>query len=145
MSMSSFNCPWIFAECGREDNDVLGKKSANLGELKKAGVRVPPMFAISVSAYETFLTETGAVDEIRRYLSGFKADATKPEDIQKYDRAADEIRGIVESKTIPGDLDAAIETHYLDLCNRAGIADVAVATRSAGPASHPGQYETYLH
>ncbi len=145
MSMSSFNCPWIFAECGREDNDVLGKKSANLGELKKAGVRVPPMFAISVSAYETFLTETGAVDEIRRYLSGFKADATKPEDMQKYDRAADEIRGIVESKTIPGDLDAAIETHYLDLCNRAGIADVAVATRSAGPASHPGQYETYLH
>ena len=31
------------------------------------------------------------------------------------------------------------------LCAAAGVPEMSVATRSAGPASHPGQYESYLH
>jgi len=31
------------------------------------------------------------------------------------------------------------------LCERTGVEDVPVATRSAGPASHPGQYESFLN
>lgn len=38
--------PWVLAECGKEHNDIVGKKSANLGELKRANVRVPEMFAM---------------------------------------------------------------------------------------------------
>ncbi|OPY85308.1 MAG: Phosphoenolpyruvate synthase [Syntrophorhabdus sp. PtaU1.Bin153] len=141
----TFQCPWIYEACGREDNDMVGKKSANLGELKKAGVRVPPMFAFSVSAYEKFLTETGALEEIRKYLSGFKADPGDARGLEKYERAGCEIRSIVESKAMPADLEVQLAKHYEHMCTQAGIVDVPVATRSAGPASHPGQYETYLH
>lgn len=141
----AFQCPWIYDNCGREENDMVGKKSANLGELKKAGVRVPPMFAFSVSAYEKFLTETGALKEIQKYLSGFKADPGNAADLEKYERAGGEIRALVESKAMPADLQAELARHYENMCRQTGIADVSVATRSAGAASHPGQYETYLH
>jgi pyruvate,water dikinase len=33
----------------------------------------------------------------------------------------------------------------LELCRMAGRENIYVATRSAGPVSHPGQYETYLN
>jgi pyruvate,water dikinase len=140
-----FQCPWIYDECSRAENDMVGKKSANLGELKKAGVRVPPMFAFSVSAYEKFLTETGAREEIRDYLSGFRADPASAADLEKYERAGCDIRSIVESKAMPADLERDLASHYEAMCRQTGIEDVSVATRSAGPASHPGQYETYLH
>lgn len=140
-----YNYPLILTECGKEDNDIVGKKSANLGELKRAGVRVPPMFALSVSAYEKFLKETGALSEIRAYLSGFKADPNDTASLEKYEKAACEIRNIVESKRMPSDLFKEITKHYDDMCKRECVVDLSVATRSAGPASHPGQYETYLH
>ena len=38
---------WIEDLC-QEDNELVGKKCANLGELARIGVRVPPGFAISV-------------------------------------------------------------------------------------------------
>ena len=36
-------------ELCQEDNELVGKKCANLGELARIGVRVPPGFAISGS------------------------------------------------------------------------------------------------
>ena len=61
---------WIywFEELGSEHNDLVGKKCANLGELTRLGLRVPPGFAVSVDGYEKFMAETGAGDEIRRYV-----------------------------------------------------------------------------
>ena len=38
-----------------------------------------------------------------------------------------------------------ILSFYDDLCRKCNADEVAVATRSAGPVSHPGQYETYLN
>jgi pyruvate,water dikinase len=40
---------------------------------------------------------------------------------------------------------AALAAYYRDLETRTGVPVVPVATRSAGPASHPGQYESYLN
>jgi pyruvate,water dikinase len=35
--------------------------------------------------------------------------------------------------------------YYTEVCGRTGSRECPVATRSAGTASHPGQYETFLH
>ena len=53
---------WIywFEELGSEHNNLVGKKCANLGELAKLGLRVPPGFAVSVDGYEKFMTKTGS-------------------------------------------------------------------------------------
>jgi pyruvate,water dikinase len=63
----------------------------------------------------------------------------------KFQEASEVIRSIVESKSIPEDLGTAIVQHYDDLCKKTEACNVSVATRSSGPASHPGQYESYFY
>jgi pyruvate,water dikinase len=132
---------WViwFDELGQADNDLVGKKCANLGEMTRMGLRVPPGFALSVEAYRDFMDMTGAVEEIRKYLA-----KAKPSDIKQFNQSSAEIRRIVQSKAMPREMEKAIDSHYQELCRRCA-AEVAVSTRSAGPASHPGQYETYLN
>ena len=57
---------WIYwlKEVGQEHNKIVGKKCANLGELTKAGFRVPPGFALGVEAYKRFMGETEATDRL---------------------------------------------------------------------------------
>ena len=136
---------WIFLELGQEHKEIVGMKSAHLGEMRRVGVRVPPGFALSLEAYEKFMKETGAIEEIRRYLTTFRADPNKHDNIVRFHEASEVIRSIVESKSMPSDLEAVIAQHYDDLCEKACASNVLVATRSSGPASHPGQYESYFY
>jgi len=136
---------WIFDDVGVEHNDIVGKKCANLGEMRRAGIPVPPGFALSLLAYDKFMNETGTIEEIRGYLKTFSADPENPADFPKFDKAAQAIRDIVESKKMPEDMEAVITQYYEELCRKAGVSDFPVAIRSAGTASHPGQYETFLH
>jgi pyruvate,water dikinase len=137
---------WIygFDELCKDHDDMVGKKCANLGEMTRIGFRVPPGFAVTLEAYNKFMKETGAIEEIRRYLSTFSADPNRPADTAKYDKASEVIRAVVESKEMPEDMKGVIRQYYHQLCRTTGIDDVPVATRSAGPVSHPGQYETHL-
>jgi pyruvate, water dikinase len=135
---------WIywFEELGSGDNDLVGKKCANLGELTRLGLRVPPGFAISVEGYEKFMAETGAGDEIRRYVQS-KRDLLSHVDRQV--EAGREIRSIIESKKMPSEMQEQIHRQYETLCERAGMPDVSVAVRSSGAVSMPGQMETFLN
>jgi pyruvate,water dikinase len=135
---------WIlwFEELDQGCNDQVGKKCANLGEMTKMGLRVPPGFALSLEAYRDFMSLTGAGREIKKYLDnvghGF-------ESIQHFNEAGDELRRIVESKEMPQEMRETVLSHYRELCQRCDIELMAVSTRSAGAASHPGQYETHLN
>ena len=55
-------------ELSKDYNDLVGKKCANLGELKKLGLRVPHGFALSVKAYEHFMDATGLGREVGRIV-----------------------------------------------------------------------------
>lgn len=135
---------WIlwFEELDQGCNDQVGKKCANLGEMTKMGLRVPPGFALSLEAYRDFMSLTGADREIKNYLDnvghGF-------ESIQHFNEAGDELRRIVESRDMPQEMRETVLSHYRELCQRCDIEVMAVSTRSAGAASHPGQYETHLN
>jgi len=135
---------WIywFEELGSEYNDQVGKKCANLGELTKLGLRVPPGFAISVDGYEKFMADTGAGDEIRRYVDG-KRELLKYVDQQV--AAGREIRKIIQSKAMPRDMEEELHRRYATLCEKEGTDDVPVAVRSSGAVSMPGQMETFLN
>ena len=125
-----------FEELGQEHNDLVGKKCANLGEMTKMGLRVPPGFALSVEAYQDFMNMTGAVDEIRKYLA-----KSKPKDLKQFNQSSAKICQIVQSKAMPGEMEEVVVSHYKELCRRCA-AEVAVSTRSAGTASHPGRNPT---
>lgn len=132
---------WVlwFEELGQEHSELVGRKCANLGEMLKMGLRVPPGFALSVEAYRDFMSMTGAVDEIREYLAKFS-----PKDLKQFSQSSADIYQIVQSKVVPEKMEKTIVSHYKELCRRCAT-EVAVSTRSAGPVSHPGQYETYLN
>jgi pyruvate,water dikinase len=134
-----------FDELGSEHNDTVGKKSAQLGEMAKAGFNVPPGFALGLQAYEVFMKKSGACEDIGQYFTGFEADPRNPSDLPKYDKASKIIRAMIEQKELPEELEGSICRYYDELCQVSGVNDVSVATRSAGPSSHPGQYETFLH
>lgn len=136
---------WIFQDVGIEHNDTVGKKCANLGEMRRAGIPVPPGFALSLEAYIKFMKETGALNEIVEILKQYDVDPDNPGHIPIFDTMAKTLRELVESKEMPANMAEKIKEHYEKLCEQACISNVPVAARSAGTASHPGQYETYLH
>lgn len=136
---------WL-EEIGQEYREVVGNKSANLGEmLKVEGIRLPSGFAISIPAYAKFVSETGLMQDIREYLRSTFPEGLTSTQLAQVQEASGEIRRIVESREVAAYLREDIAEHYRRLCERCGAEDVAVSVRSAGALSHPGQYETYLN
>jgi len=135
---------WVlwFSELGQEHNALVGKKCANLGEMTKIGLRVPPGFALSVDTYKDFMSMSGAADDIREYLAKF---GDGPKGLKQFNKASADIRQIVHSKAMPKEMKKIIISSYRELCRKCNVNEVAVSTRSAGVVSHPGQYETYLN
>ena len=132
-------------ELGVEHNNLVGKKCANLGEMIRAGMPVPIGFALTLGAYTNFLSHSGTLNKIEQFLHTFYANPTDLTDMPKYEEASRVIRQIVESATIPNDMMDMITLYYDKLCQRTGCPNTPMAIRSAGPVSHPGQYETYLN
>jgi len=132
---------WL-EELGQEHCEIVGKKCGHLGEMAKIGLRIPPGFALSVGAYKDFLVQTNAIGEIKDYLCQLSEEI---ENIQQFNQASRDIRQIAESKEMPNAMKELILSYYDNLCRKCNCTDVAVSTRSAGPVSHPGQYETYLN
>jgi pyruvate,water dikinase len=139
--MSKKHIFWL-AELGKEHYEIVGKKCANLGEMAKIGLPIPPGFAVTVDAYTDFFIQTNALQEIQEYLSQLTEEF---KNIQQFNQASKDIRQIVESKEMPDAMKELFLSYYDHLCLQCHCTDVAVSTRSAGPASHPGQYETYLN
>jgi pyruvate,water dikinase len=133
---------WIFwfDELGQEHNNIVGKKCANLGEMTRIGIPVPPGFALSLEAYKRFFKETNASREIQEYLN-----QELPENIKEWEQASKAIMQIVESKEMPKSMAESISSDYEELCDKTNIPEVTVSTRSAGTVSRPGQYSTFLN
>lgn len=141
--MSTEKLIFWFEEIGREHNEIVGKKCANLGEMARMGLPVPPGFAISIEMYRQFIRDTGAADELCRYVSSFGE--LKDREIAGFDELSHTIRDIIESKEMAEDIKGVISSYYAALCNKVGIPDVAVSVRSSGAESRPGMFETYLN
>ena len=138
---------WVFwlEDLAQGDAARVGRKCANLGELTRAGFHVPGGFALCVDAYEEFLRATGAGDELAAAFEGFDADPDDPKQLGRFTEAAAAAKACVESREMPAEMAPVLAAFYEELSVRTGVPAVPVATRSAGPASHPGQYESYLN
>ena len=53
-----------FDQLGRDDIDQAGGKGANLGELTRAGLPVPPGFVIVTGTYREYVAEHQLADKI---------------------------------------------------------------------------------
>lgn len=138
-----------FEELTKDDVPIVGGKNANLGEMIRAGIPVPPGFAVTAYAFKRFIEETGIKDRIYEIIrEKAPKGAAKPED---YIEASKEIRALIESTPMPKDIEEAIRKAYRELCERVGKKEEFVAVRSSATAedlpdaSFAGQQETYLN
>ena len=141
--MDSDQSVFWFEELGKEHNDIVGKKSANLGEMVRKGLNVPPGFAIAIDIYRKFIQETKAAEEMLRYVESLGE--IKGKGIEIFEEMSHTLRGIIQSKTLPPVIENEICRYYEELCHKIGMPDVAVSVRSAGTESRPGMFETYLN
>ncbi|MGB2669657.1 MAG: PEP/pyruvate-binding domain-containing protein [Candidatus Acidiferrum sp.] len=136
-----------FAEIGIDDRPTVGGKGASLGELLRAGIRVPAGCVVTTVAFERFLAAIDPTGSIRREIEQLSAD-----DLDACARGSVEARARLESAPIPEDLREQIAIHYQKLCEGAGEMEITVpvAVRSSATsedsadASFAGLQETYL-
>ena len=117
-----------FAALTAADTDRAGGKGANLGELERAGLPVPPGFVILVDAYRDAMDAAGARGELRTLLADVRADDA--DDVRA--RAA-RGRELVQAAAMPDQVRAAVLAAYRDLGP-----DVRVAVRSSATAEDSG-------
>ena len=130
------------------DKDALaqvGGKNASLGEMIRAGIRVPPGFAVTTASYLNFITETGISGRIMARLSGLN-----PGDVDALNDASDAVQALINGAPMPGPVIGAIKEGYAGLCDLCHGNAVPVAVRSSATAedlptaSFAGQQDTFL-
>jgi len=138
------NIIW-FKKCSSKDFSQVGGKNANLGEMFQLGLRVPPGFAVTTHAFDTFIDRGRVRNEIVRTLSQIPF-----ENIKALEKTGRQVRDLVESTPIPKGIVKEIKEAYKKLCKSCGVADLPVAVRSSATsedlktASFAGQHESYL-
>lgn len=126
---------------GAEDAPTVGGKSANLGELTRAGFPVPPAFAVATDAYLDAMQAAG----VRAQLAAEAIPAADIDDATLI-RTSAELAALVTESSVPDEIRDAIVAAYEKL----GV-NVPVAVRSSAPAedaadtSFAGIHESYTN
>jgi len=112
-----------FRDIDKRDTNLVGGKSANLGEMTQAGFPVPPGFAITVHAYDAFLKENNIVDNIYSLLKTIDVN-----DPAQLDSATKRIQGWIIKGKLSDSIAREIISAYKKLSGRFKNALVAVRT-----------------
>jgi len=137
-----------FSELTINDIHLVGGKNASLGQmihdLKKKQIKIPDGFATTSRAYWYFLDSNHLRSPIKKLMETIK----NTNDISTEKKISTKIRKLIESHTIPLDLEQEIIAAYKKLCSTNGC---PVAVRSSATAedlptaSFAGQQETFLN
>jgi pyruvate,water dikinase len=119
---------------------AAGGKGASLGELIRAGIRVPPGFVITVDAFTQALAAIDPTGELRAGIG-----TLAPEDLSGIMTVTESFRLAIATAPLPAQVAAAVREAYAALGD-----DIAVAVRSSATmedgisASFAGLQDTYL-
>ncbi len=120
---------------------AVGGKGASLARLARAGLRVPPGFHVTTSAYLDFVRHGGLLEPVLAAIS-----AVDVSDAATADAASARIGELFAGQPLPAPTAAAIARAYASLGD-----DVPVAVRSSATVedlpgvSAAGQHDTYLN
>ncbi|MEM0379349.1 MAG: phosphoenolpyruvate synthase [Nanopusillaceae archaeon] len=135
-----------FENLTKDDVGLVGGKGANLGEMTKIGLPVPPGFVLTADAYWRYVDYNNLRSKIEEILS--KTNINNPTELLK---ASEEIQQLFLNGEIPEDLKNVIIENYKNLSRRFGEEDTYVAVRSSATAedlpnaSFAGQQATLLN
>ena len=129
-----------FEEVSKTDIPLAGGKGANLGELTKAQVPVPPGFIVTADAYFYFLEEAKITEKIRHYLENLDR-----KDSKRLEEVASQIKELISEAPMPAEIAEEIKQAYQKM-GRGLVAVRSSATAEDLPeASFAGQQRTFLN
>ncbi|MBI4304359.1 MAG: phosphoenolpyruvate synthase [Chloroflexi bacterium] len=128
-----------FAEVDKKDIPLVGGKGANLGELTKTGIPVPPGFVVTSDSYFRFIEEAGLFGKINDILKPLN-----PDNGDQLRSAADEIKGLICNAKMPDTTSAEIRRAYRKLGGYVAVRSSATA-EDLPEASFAGQQSTFLN
>jgi pyruvate,water dikinase len=132
-----------FASIGIAERSTVGGKGASLGELDRAGMRVPPGFVVTTAAFARMLATLDADGTLRGRLAQLD-----PNDLPGVKNACGEIRELIEHAPFSPQLHAVLVEAYRELSDRER--DLPVAVRSSATsegsadATFGGLQDTFL-
>ena len=129
-----------FNEVTKRDIPLVGGKGANLGEMTKANIPVPPGFIVTADAYYDFLERSKIADKIRELLEPLDVNDSK-----QLQQVATKVKQIILNATMPPELAKEIQEAYIKM-GRGLVAVRSSATAEDLPtASFAGQQSTFLN
>ena len=135
-----------FEELGRGDVALVGGKGANLGQLVRAGLPVPPGFVVTVEGWRAFAAAAGLAENAAPLLAGLRVD-----DDAGTERAAVTLQELVRAARMPDAVREATVAAYRRLAEEAHEEAPPVAVRSsataedAARASFAGMFKSFLN
>jgi len=129
-----------FNEVTKDDVPSVGGKGANLGEMTRANIPVPPGFIITAYAYFDFLQRAKITDKIRELLKPLDANDSK-----QLQQIAGEVKQVILNAPMPPDVASEIKEAYIKM-GKGLVAVRSSATAEDLPeASFAGQQRTFLN
>jgi pyruvate, water dikinase len=138
--MTTANIAW-FDALSRGDVAVAGGKGANLAEMTRAGLPVPPGFVVTSRAFLGALDAAGIRTELANLFAG-----ANPDDPAGLEQTSKQMRDLILRTPLP----PALEAELVEAYKRLGRAET-VAVRSSATSedtastSFAGMHESYTH
>ena len=129
-----------FSEVGLDDLGLVGGKGANLGELTRASIPVPPGFVVTADTYFRFIQINALEPVIKKELFGLDVHDSR----QLNDRAAN-IRDRIIEAPMPRHIAEEIKDAYRELGEGAVAVRSSATAEDLPEASFAGQQSTFLN
>ncbi len=132
-----------FDDLGLSDRQHVGGKAASLGELTRAGIRVPPGYVVRTGAFEQFLAALEREAPVRAAVAACECD-----DLQAITACSRALRRRIEETPLPAEVIADLTSAHGRLLGVNTGQPVAVRSSAtcedAAEASFAGLQDTYL-
>ena len=129
-----------FEEIGRADIALAGGKGANLGELTRCRVPVPPGFVVTAAAYFHFLKEAKLTEKIRGYLKDLDTGDSK-----ELERVANKIKESISRAPMPRRIAEEVKKAYREMGGGLVAVRSSATAEDLPEASFAGQQRTFLN
>ncbi|MCX8126760.1 MAG: phosphoenolpyruvate synthase, partial [Dehalococcoidia bacterium] len=129
-----------FGDITKNDLGLVGGKGANLGEMTRAGIPVPPGFVVTADTYFYFIRETGLDAVSKEMLSGLDV-----EDSKKLQEVATELKKRISAAPVPQFISDAIKAAYRKLGGGLVAVRSSATAEDLAEASFAGQQRTFLN
>ena len=129
-----------FKEVTKNDIPLVGGKGANLGEMTRANIPVPPGFIVTVNAYYDFLQKSNIIEKIEKLL-----EPLDPNDSKQLQRISAEIKEIIMEASMPPEAASLMKQAYAEMGNGLVAVRSSATAEDLPEASFAGQQSTYLN